>query len=95
MDNLTRNDVVDDGVVVDISDSKILDLMSCFGHILQSQMIPNQRSKESHASALGASSILQYYKIIKAVLKSRFCTAVPADETWYTELLESLNKHLQ
>jgi hypothetical protein len=71
---------------VDISDSKILDLMSCFGHFLQSQEIPNQRNKESNASALGASSILQYYKTIKAELKARFCTAFPTDETWYTEL---------
>ena len=83
-----------DEINVDINDSKIADLLSCFGLFLQDQAIPNKRSKNKDI-ALGAASIVQYYKTIKAELKAKFRNAFPADESWYIELVESLTKHLQ
>ena len=56
---------------MDINDLKIADLLSCFGHFLQDQAIPNKQSKNKDI-ALGAASIVQFYKTIKAELKAKF-----------------------
>ena len=82
---LKSADLIDE-INVDINDSKIADLLSCFGHFLQDQAIPNKRSKNKDI-ALGAASIVQYYKTIKAELKAKFRNAFSADESWYIELV--------
>ena len=90
---LKSADLIDE-IDVDINDSNIADLLSCLGHFLQDQAIPNKRSKNKDI-ALGAASIVQYCKTIKAELKAKLRNAFPADESWYIELVESLTKHLQ